>query len=323
MKAVICTKYGSPEVLKVKNIDKPTPKNNEILIKVYASAVTTADSMMRRADPFIARFFLGFTKPKNPITGTGVSGEVVEIGKDVTLFKVGDLVFGETGLNFGANAEYVSVLENGVLAIKPDNISHEEACSVCDGLLTSINFLKNLANIKKGDKILINGASGSVGSAAILLAKQFGAEVTGVCSTKNIEMLKSLGADYVIDYKKENFINNNKQYDIIFDAIGKSSFSESKKSLTEAGIYMSAVLKISLLFKMLFTAKSKKKKAKFSATGALKHKELNLLLKEVKTYMENTNIKPFIDKTYKIEEIVEAHEYVDSGHKKGSVVISF
>ncbi|MFT5835109.1 MAG: NADPH:quinone reductase-like Zn-dependent oxidoreductase [Cognaticolwellia sp.] len=321
MKAVVYTEYGAPKVLKVKNIEKPTPKANEILIKIKASSVARADAMMRTGKPYIGRLFLGLTKPKNYITGTGLAGDIEAIGNDVTRFKIGDVVFGEMIFGLGTNAEYVCVPEDGILALKPSNISYEEAAPVCDGVLTSLSLLKDIANIQSGQKVLIIGASGSLGTAAVQLAKHFGAEVTGICSGKNIALVKSLGTDKMIDYTKTDFTKNGKTYDIIYDTVGKSSFQESKQSLTEKGAYLSPVLDFQLLLKVLWTSIFGKKKALFSATGTRKVSELRALLQDIKSLMALGKIKSVIDKVYSLEEIVEAHEYVDTGRKVGNIVI--
>lgn len=321
MKAIICTKYGAPDVLELREVKKPIPKDNELLIKVHVTTATAADSMMRRADPFICRFFLGFMRPKNAITGTGFSGEIEAVGRNAKSFQVGDQVFGESGINFSANAQYVCVSEDGVLAIKPDYISHEKAATICDGVMTSFNFLKNIVEIKAGQKILINGASGSLGTAAVQIASHFGADVTGVCSSRNVDLVKSIGASKVIDYKKEDFTQARNSYDVIFDTIGKSSFGSCKDSLTKKGCYLSPVLGMNLLLKMLWTSKFTHKKAKFSATGLMPALELRNFLKEIVKLVKDGKIDPIIDRSYKLENTSEAHEYVDTGHKKGNVVI--
>jgi len=322
MKAIVCTKYGSPDVLELREVEKPTPKDNEVLIKVYAASVTAADGMMREGTPFYGRLFIGLTRPNNPITGTGFAGVIEAVGNEVNLFQEGDSVFGLTGVGFSTNAEYVCVPQEGVLATLPNNMTYEEAAPVCDGALTSWSFLKYLGKIQSGQSVLINGASGSLGSAAVQIAKYFGAEVTGVCSTTNLEMVKALGADKVIDYTKEDFTKTDQTYDIIFDTVGKSSFSRCKGSLKENGVYLSPVLGLPLLFQMIWTSKVGNKKAKFSATGLRPVSELRVLLNELKKSIEAGKIKSVMDRSYPLEQTAEAHRYVDKGHKRGNVVIT-
>jgi len=321
MKAIISTKYGSSDVLQLQGVAITIIKEDQVLIKVHATIVSRADTMMRTGYPLFGRLFMGLFKPKNPIPGTGVAGKIEAIGKNVSQFKVGDEVFGETILSFGANAEYVAMKETEVLAQKPSNISYEEAAPICDGALTSINFLKNIAKLQAGQRILINGASGSLGTAAVQLAKHYGAHVTGVCSTTNVELVKSLGADKVIDYKKEDFTKAGLTYDVIYDTVGLSSFSKCKKSLTKNGAYISPVLGMPLLFQMLWTSMFGSKKAKFSATGILPIPELRILLNELVDIIKAGKLKTIIDKRYPLEQVALAHSYVDKGHKKGNIVI--
>lgn len=321
MKAVVCTQYGSPDFLQLREVAVPSPQEDEVLVRVHASTVTAADTMMRRAIPFISRFFLGFFRPKKAITGTGFAGEIVQVGRSVKRFRVGDQVFGETGVNFGANAEYVALSEQGVLARKPAGMSYEEAATLCDGPLTSLNFLKNLAGIGKGRKVLINGASGSLGTAAIQIAKHYGAEVTGVCSSRNVDLVKSLGADKVIDYTTTRLTDSQERYDLVFDTIGKLRFSRVKSLLTTHGLYLSPVLRLGLLVQVLKTAKAKGKKAKFSATGLLPQPELQKLLEELLAMIEDGALRPVLDTRFSLAQAPEAHRYVDQGHKKGNVVV--
>ncbi len=321
MKAVVCTKYGPPEVLQIKEVEKPIPKDNEILIRIFTVVVATEDPLVRKGKPYFGRVLFGFTKPKKPIQGAEFAGEIEAVGKDVKLFKKDDCVFGSAGFNQGCYAEYACVPEEGLLSIKPPNITNEEAAPVCSAL-TAWNFLRAKANIQSGQKVLINGASGSVGSAAVQIAKVFEAEVTGVCSTANLEMVKSLGADRVIDYTNEDFTKNGQTYDIIFDVAGKSSFSQCKNSLKQRGIYLSPVLTLSILVQMFLTTMFSSKKAKFSATGLKPLPERLTFLKEVIKLFEKGKLKTIIDKRYQLEQIVEAHRYVESGHKRGNVVIT-
>ncbi|WP_117879576.1 NAD(P)-dependent alcohol dehydrogenase [Aureibaculum luteum] len=322
MKAIITTKYGSPDVLQLRNVEKPVPKDNEVLIKIYAATITTAGTMMRTGYPLIGRLFMGLTKPKNAIAGTGFSGKIEAIGEKVQLFKIGDSVFGESLFHFGTHAEYVCIEEEGIIALKPENISYEEAAVVGDGHITSMNFLKKLAKIKVGQRILINGASGSLGTAAVQIAKHFGAEITAVCSTRNLELVKSLGADNVIDYTHEDFTNNGKTYDIIYDTVGKSTFAKCKNSLTKNGAFISPVLSMSLLFQMVKTAIFGSKKALFSATGTLPIETIRTFLIEIKELMENGQLRSVIDRHYSLEQVADAHRYIETGHKTGNVVLS-
>ncbi len=321
MKAIISTGYGGPEILQLQVVDKPTPKENEVLVKIHAAAIDTAGTMMRTGKPLLGRLYLGLTKPKNPIPGTSFSGVVEKIGRDVADFKIGDKVFGESLDTFGTHAEYICIKEDGIITQMPENISFEQVAGVGDGPMTSWNFLQEVTQLQAGQSILINGASGSLGTAAVQIAKHLGATVTGVCSTQNIELVKSLGADYVINYKKEDFTQNGKTYDIIYDTVGKSSFSKCKKSLTENGEYLSPVLGMSLLLQVIRTSIFGKKKAKFSATGALPLAKTKSFLKEIKGLFETGKLKTIIDTPYFLEETAAAHRYIDQGHKKGNVVI--
>jgi NADPH:quinone reductase-like Zn-dependent oxidoreductase len=321
MKAIVAQGYGSPDILKLENVDKPEPKSNEVLIKVHASSVTKADTMIRTGKPYFGRLITGLFKPKHPIPGTGFSGEVVQIGSDVNKFQVGEEVFGETTIGFSANAEYLVIQEDGVILHKPENLSHADATSFTDGHLTSYIFLTELANIRKGQKVLINGASGSLGTAAVQIAKYFGAEVTGVSSTTNVGLVRSLGADHIIDYTKFDFTKSNERYDIIFDTIGKSSFSKAKKVLTNNGIYISPVLDLGLLIQMMITSKIGTKKAKFTAAGLKSESELRSNLEKVVEIYKAGKLKTVIDRQYPLEKVADAHEYIDKGHKKGNITI--
>jgi len=317
MKAIIYSKYGSPDVLQLKEVAKPIPNDNEVLIKIFATTVTSGDCRMRKADPFAVRFFNGFTRPtKITILGNELAGEIEAVGKDVKLFRIGDQVFGQAGLNLGTNAEYICLPEDGTLAIKPANISFEEAATIPFGGNTALHFLRK-GNIHSGQKVLIYGASGSLGTAAIQLAKYFGVEVTGICSTANLELVKSLGADKVIDYTKEDFTKNGQTYDIIFDTIGKSPFSGCVKSLKQKGIYLRAVhMSIPSIVRGLWTSMISSKQV---IGGVATEQKENLIF--LKKLIEEEKLKPVIDKRYPFEQIAEAHRYVDGGHKKGNVAI--
>jgi NADPH:quinone reductase-like Zn-dependent oxidoreductase len=305
MKAMVYTEYGSPDVLQLKDVEKPVPKSNEVLIKVHASTVTAGSLWAQRGEHPDSMFFtlavrlmFGIRKPRKSILGYEFSGDVEAVGKDVTKFKVGDKVFGTTtGLMNGAYAEYVCVPEEwkqGVIAKNPTNLSYEEAAIVPIGGMTALHILRN-GNIQLGQKVLIYGASGSVGTYAVQLAKSFGAEVTGVCSTANLEMVKSLGADHVIDYKNENFAELGEFYDVIFDAVGKISRSFSKAALKDKGTYLSV------------------------SSPTSEKTEYLLFLRE---RIEAGEIKPFIDRRYSLDQVAEAHRYAETGRKRGNVVIT-
>jgi NADPH:quinone reductase-like Zn-dependent oxidoreductase len=318
MRAIVYHTYGSPDVLELQEVVKPVPKEHEILIHVHTAAVTPADIAFRKGEPFLGRMFTGLIRPRR-IPGVEFAGDVEAVGTAVTLFHTGDQVFGTAGTGFGAHAEYLCLSEEGVVASKPTTMTYEEAVAVCDGALTALVFLRDVAHIQRGQKVLINGASGAVGAAAVQLARYFGADVTGVCSTTNVALVKSLGAETVIDYTTEDFTTNGQTYDVIFDTVGKSSFSRCKGSLTPGGIYLTTVPTPAILLQTMWTARIGRKKAIFTTAG-LKQRKANLnFLREL---VEAGKLQAVIDRRYPLEQIAEAHRYVENGHKKGNVVIT-
>ncbi len=323
MKAMVYTHYGSPDVLQFKEVANPTPKDDEVLVKIHAAAANPADWHLMRAEPFLARLENGLLKPKNTRLGADVAGQVEAIGKNVTQFRVGDEVFGELPLNrLGSFAEYVCVHED-FLALKPANLSFEEAAAVPLAAFTALQGLRDKGQIKPGQKVLINGASGGVGTFAVQIAKAFGTEVTGVCSTRNVEMVRSIGADYVIDYTKEDFTNNGRQYDLIFDAVGNRSLNDLKRALTPKGIgAVAGFTSLPLLFQAMFLGPwlSRKGGQNIGLMATAKPNKKDLLF--IKELLETGKVKPVIDRTYPLNEVPAAIRYLEKGRARGKVVIT-
>jgi 2-desacetyl-2-hydroxyethyl bacteriochlorophyllide A dehydrogenase len=323
MKAIVWTKYGPPDVLQLKEVEKPTPKENEVLIRIYATTVTAGDTELRSLKfslllRFLMRLGFGFKRPgkKYCILGMELAGEIESVGKDVKLFKKGDQVFAATEEGFGAYAEYICLPEEGAVVIKPGNMTYDEAAAVPIGGDTALHYLRK-GNIQNGQKVLINGAGGSIGTMGVQLAKYFGAEVTAVDSTKKLDMLRSIGADKVIDYTQEDFTKSGETYDVILDVVGKSSFSGCISSLKKNGFYFIANPKLSLIIRGKWTSKRSSKKV---ITGLPKQRTENLLY--LRELIEAGKLKSIIDRHYPLEQTAEAHRYVETGEKKGNVIIT-
>ncbi|WP_270180806.1 NAD(P)-dependent alcohol dehydrogenase [Alkalihalobacillus sp. CinArs1] len=321
MKAVVCERYGAPDVLQLKEVEKPVIADNEVLIKVHATTVSSGDARIRRGTreslPFwpISKMAIGFHKPRKPILGMDFAGEIVEVGNEVKRFKIGDHVFGFCGQ--GTYAEYIRLFEEGPLTHKPPSMTFEEAASIPFGGCSALDFLRK-GKITSGQNVLIYGASGSLGTYAVQLAKYFGADVTAVCSSTNVELVKSLGADAVIDYTKEDFVERGERYDIIFDTVGKTTFSRVKDALKQNGLYVLAVFHYREIFQMIWTSKIGSKKV----IGGITDENVDDL-RFLKKLIEKGKLKVVIDRCYPIHQIAEAHEYVEQGHKKGNVVMKW
>lgn len=314
MKAVYCTAYGDPKVLQVVEIPTPNPQPDQLLIRIHATAVNSGDVRIRKADPWAVRLFFGFSKPKNPILGGVFSGEVVDLGTAVTQFKVGDSVFGSTGMEFGAYAEFKTISATATLTLKPESLTPIEAATIPFGALTALHFIEK-AHIRAGQKVLIYGASGAVGSTAVQLAKNLGAEVTAVCSGSNMDLMRKIGADKVINYQLEDLAVNKERYDVIYETVNKLSFSQSKKHLKKGGVL---ILGAAGLPQMLRAGLARISGLKV-LTGVIKESVQGMNF--IKKLIEEGKYKPVLDRTFTLDQIAEAHEYVDLGHKKGNVGI--
>ena len=321
MKAIVCTKYGSPDVLKFKEVQKPVPGDDEVLIKIHAAAANAGDWHLMRADPFMIRLIYGLQKPKHEILGTDVAGRVEAIGKNVTQFQPGDEVFGDmSGSGFGAFAEYVCAPENRI-ALKPSNITFEDAAAVPSAAVTALQALRDKGQIQSGQKVLINGASGGVGMFAVQIAKAFGAEVTAVCSTRNMEMVRSIGADHVIDYTQEDFTQNGQQYDLIIAANGYHPISDYKRALSPTGIYVMTGGSMTQMFQAMtigpwISITSSKKMSNMLVKSSQKD------LVFMQELLETGKVAPVIDRRYPLNEVSDAIRYLEEGHAKGKVIIT-
>ena len=315
MKAMVYTQFGSPEVLQLRDVRKPEPREKEVLIRVYATTVVKEDPDMRAAPGFN-----GLLRPRNPILGQEFAGLVEAVGRKVTRFRAGDPVYGIEA--FGGYAEYKCMAEDGALARMPAALSYTEAASIPNGALTALPFLRDKAQVRAGQRAPIYGASGSVGAAGVQLAVYYGAEVTGVCSAANLEMVRGLGASQVIDYTRQDFTTNGQRYEIIFDAVGKLSFAECKASLAETGVFLTTGVMPGNLLNVLLTARSGGRRAMFAATGLRPAREKAADLAFITGLVEAGRLRAVIDRSYPLEQMAEAHRYVEQGHKKGNVVIT-
>ena len=320
MKAIVVDRYGGPDVLRHAEVTTPVPGDGEILIRIRATVATPPDVAFRSGRPFIARAYAGWLKPKTPILGGSLAGEVETVGPGVTRFKPGDRLVGAA--DWGAYAEYACLPADGSIAPMPAAISFEGACAISEGFLTAMPFLRDEARLEAGQRILINGASGSVGTIAVQLARDLGAHVTGVCSTRNVELVKSLGADAVIDYTREDFTATRAAYDVIFDAVGKSSFARCRQALKSNGIYMTTVPSLSIFWQMVKRQDAHGKRGRLATTGLrtaeVKRRDLELMGK----LCEAGKLRAVIDRRYALAEMAEAHRYVETGRKRGSVVVT-
>lgn len=320
MRAMVQISYGPPEVIVLQGIEKPSPGKKELLIRIQAAKVGPSDCAFRKGNPFMIKLLYGLSRPKHAIGGTELAGVIEAVGEEVQHFKPGDRVLGMSVKNFGAFAEYKCLSEDSPLAVIPDNITFEEAVGVCDGGATALTFLRDKAKLRKGQKVLINGASGAVGIYAVQLAKSFGAEVTGVCSGANGSLVRKAGANFVIDYTQEDFTKEDKSYDVVFDAVGKRSFSECRHVLTAKGMYLTTEPKLSTLMQMMWTSLFKGKRAIVATAGLMQNKANLRYLMEL---TNNGTLNAMIDRRYPLEHLPEAHKYVETGRKKGNVIIHF
>ncbi|MCB1201873.1 MAG: NAD(P)-dependent alcohol dehydrogenase [Leptospiraceae bacterium] len=322
MKAAILEKYGPADSIEIRDMPTPVPAENELLIKVRASGVSRAHTMMRAGTPYLARFAVGYPRPKRKILGTGFSGIVIEKGKNVTKFEINDEVFGDTALEFSANAEFLTISEDGLVLKKPHNLSHAEASTWGDGALTAYSFLFSVIKLQPKDTILINGASGAIGTCAVQFASAIGAKVTAVCSEKNFKLVKSLGAQQVIDYKSTDITSTDQKFAYIFDTIGNIPFSKAAKILSHQGVYLSPKLSLSLLWHMIKSKIFSGKKALFSATGMKAAAVNRKIMSEMIDMVTKHDIHQVVDSTYNLEDIPKLHKFIEEGHKKGNIALT-
>lgn len=318
MKAIIQTRYGSPDVLTLQDIDTPTPAKGDVLVKVNTVSVTPSDSAFRQGKPFVIKMLYGLSKPRFPVGGVEFSGEIAAVGEGVTRFNIGDKVFGISADRFGGYAEYLTISADKAITHRPDWLSDEDATAIADGAATAQTFLQDVAGVQPGQRVLINGASGAVGAYAVQIAKYMGAEVTGVTSGKNLEWVKALGADHVTNYQQQDFTQGDALYDVIFDTVGKSSFAASKRVLTQKGMYMTTVVSAKILWQTLITSKSSGKRAGFTTAGLKQSRDT---LEYLVSLAKKGAVRATVEREFSLEQIPEAHRYVDTGHKRGNAVV--
>ena len=321
MKAVVQYEYGSLDLLEVKEVPRPRPGDDEVLVRVRAAAVTLSDTIIRKGRPLVGRFFTGLLRPRQHIQGSEFAGEIEAVGRDVTRFEAGDEVFGVTGSDYGCFAELMCMPEDGLLGIKPTNTTFEEAASVC-GALAAWNFLRDKADVQVGQEVLVNGASGAIGTAAVQLAKDLGARVTAVCGTSEVELVEALGADKVIDDTREDFTKGSEVYDVIFDAESTSSYRRCRGSLAEDGAYLRTFPGPAILLQMLWTSRFGHKRAIFSATGLMPISSRRIFLDEVTKRVETGTMRSVIDRCFPLEHLANAYRHAERGSQRGTVVVS-
>lgn len=321
MRASVYERYGPPDVVRLSEVDTPVPGAGDVLIRVHATTVTSEDCTFRRGRPLVSRSATGWRRPRVQTLGSNLAGTVEAVGRGVERFSVGDRVVAASGATFGAHAEYACLPATGALAVVPPTMTFGDAVSVSSGGLTALPFLRDSGHLREGQRVLVNGASGAVGTAAVQLAKHFGADVTGVCSTTNVELVQELGADRVIDYTRADFTAGSEMYDVVFDTVGKSSFSRCRSVLKRPGIYLSTVLTAGIVLQMLRTARLSRKRAVIAFTGLRPDTDKAIDLAFLLALAEAGTMRPVIDRRYALDEIAEAHRYVDGGHKRGNVVI--
>lgn len=321
MKAIVQSRYGGPEVLELRDVPTPDPGPGELLVRVHTTSVTNAQTSIRKGSPWYGRFFIGLTRPKMMNPGTDFSGVVERVGDGVTSFEPGDEVFGSTDVAGGCYAEYVAIPAAEMVLRKPGNISHAEAATILDGAMTALHFLRDKAGLQAGQRVLINGASGSIGTAAVQLARELGAHVTGVCSARNAELVALLGADEVIDYGRADFTQGDRQWDVIFDTVGKRSFGACRGVLTPTGVYLTPVLTMGALLATMRIAKSKRQRAIFAASGLIPAPEKTANMRYLARLLEAGRLRSVIEREYPLDQIPEAHRHVETGHKRGNLAV--